>query len=417
MQKIVCIIDLSTTEIQIGVYIEDQFKIISTALPWKVGFRQVPNGTLVPCFGEMLDQLDPNNRTEVRFTDLDVKFKEITDEKTLECLFNAFFEEIFHRRLPEHGYSIDAISVYVITPSEWKPIHRQQLRTAFKRLKSDVSVSFLKPTNVTLRGVLSQILCLSVYYQKTWMDILTDKNKCHLFLIDFAQNDFVVYHTICSQLEDSVIVELVDMLRFTDSFIDTDEKISDVQKALQEVGDEQHVTVGFSGKIDNNVALTLIELLQARCNATFLEPQESATLLGAAELVRQFKEKRSKKPLHFIYHYCFGVRLPDGKNVELVSNTWIPPYHCKKAFRVTGNVKEFNVHLYCGLSMTANSDVHHLATLEIVPQENKKYTLNSPMEFILSVTLNDATHGTFALHLPNPWGTRSVEFIVPVLMD
>ena len=118
-----------------------------------------------------------------------------------------------------------------------------------------------------------------------------------------------------------------------------------------------------------------------------------------------------------MYHHCFGVRLPDGKNVELVPNTWIPPYHCKKAFRVTGNVKEFNIHLYCGLSMTANSDVHHLATLEIVPQENKKYTLNSPMEFILSVTLSDATRGIFALHLPNPQETRSVEFTIPVLMD
>ena len=416
MQKIVCIIDLSTTEIQIGVYTEEQFKIISPALPWIVGFRQVTDGTLVPCFGETLDRLDPNNPAEVRFTDLDVKFKEITNEKTLECLFNAFFQEIFHRRLPEHGYSIDAISVYVITPSEWKSIHRQQLRKAFKRLKSDAPVSFLKPSNVTLRGVLSQILCLSAYYQQAWINILTDTNKGNLFLIDFARNDFVVYHTICSQLEDSVIVELTDILRFIDFFMDTDEKVSDVQKMLQQVEDEQRVVVGFSGKIDDT-ALKFIELLQARCSTTFLEPQETATLLGGAELVACFEEESFEKPLHFIYHYCFGVQLPDGKNVELVPNTWAPPYHCKKAFRVTGDIKEFNVHLYRGLSMTENSDVLHLATLKIVPQENKKYTLNSPMEFILSVTLNDATYGTFALHLPNSQETQSVEFVVPVLMD
>ena len=163
--------------------------------------------------------------------------------------------------------------------------------------------------------------------------------------------------------------------------------------------------------------LKFIELLQARCSATFLEPQETATLLGGAELARQFEEKNLEKPLHFVYHFCFGVRLPDGKWVELVPNTWAPPYHRKKAFRVTGDVTEFDVHLFCGLSMTENSDVLHLATLEIVPQENKKYTLNSPMEFILSVTLNDATHGTFVLHLPNPQETKSVEFTVPVLMD
>ena len=416
MQKIVCIIDLATTEIQIGVYTEEQFKIISPALPWEVGFRQVTDGTLVPCFGEMLDRLDPDNPAEVRFTDLDVKFKEITDEKTLECLFNAFFEEIFHRRFPEYGYSIDAISVYVITPFEWKPIHRQQLRKTFKRLNSKAPVSFLKTSSVTLRGVLSQILCLSAYYQKTWINILIGTNKCHLFLVDFARNDFVVYHTNCSQLEDSVMVELTDILRFIDFFVDTDEKVSGVQKALQQVEDGQHVAVGFSGRIDDT-ALKFIELLQARCSATFLEPQETATLLGGAELVRHFEEKNLEKPLHFVYHFCFGVRLPDGKWVELVSNTWTPPYHCKKAFRVTGDVKVFNVHLYCGLSMTENSDVLHLATLEIVPPENKKYTLNSPMEFILSVTLDDATHGTFALHLPDQQEPRSVEFTVPVLMD
>ena len=417
MSKRVCIINLSAPDIQIVVLVDNQLKDINLRLSWEVGFRQETDKKLVPCFGEAFKRLNSNLSTEVRFPDLDVKFKEITDEKTLECIFNTFFEEIFHRRLPEHGYPIETMLVYAITPYQWKPIHRQQLRRALKHIKSDAPVSFLKLSNVTLRGVLSQALCLSAYYQKAWMDILTDTNKCHLFMIDFARNGPIVYQTICSQLENHVTVELTDMLRFTDYFMEIGEKISGVQKALHKVKDEQHVVVGFSGRIDDDVALTIIGLLEARCSATFLEPQETATLLGGAELVRQFEEKNLEKPLHFVYHFCFGVRLPDGKWVELVPNTWAAPYHRKKAFRVTGDVKKFDVHLYCGLSVTANSDTHHLATLEIVPQENKKYTLNSPMEFILSVTLNDAMQGTFALHLPNPQETRSVEFTVPILMD
>ena len=416
MSKRVCIINLSAPEIQIAVLVDNQSKDINLSLPWEVGFRQENGNTLVPCFGKAFERLNSNHPAEVRFPNLDTRFKEITDEKTLGCLFNAFFEEIFYRRLPQYGYPIAAMSVYAITPYQWKPIHRQQLREAFKRLKGDASVSFLKPSNMTLRGVLNQTLCLSAYYQKAWMDILTDENKCHLFMLDFVQKDFIVYQLICNKLEDRIIVEFSDILRFSDFFEDTDERISDVQKTLQQLKDGQHVVVGFSGRIDD-AALKFIELLQAQCSATFLEPQETTTLLGGTELARQFEGKNLEKPLHFVYHFCFGVRLPDGKWIELVPNTWAPPYHRKKAFRVTGDIKEFNIHLFCGLSMTENSDMLHLATLEVVPQENKKYTLSSPMEFILSVTLNDATHGTFALHLPNPQETRSVEFTVPVLMD
>ena len=415
MSNRVCIINLSAPEIQIAVLVDNQLKDINLNLPWEVGFRQENDNTLVACFGESFKRLSSNHPAEIRFPNLDTRFKEITDEKTLECLFNAFFEEVFHRRLPDHGYPVGTMSVYAITPYEWKPIHRQQFRKAFKRLKSDAPVSFLKPSNVTLRSMLSQTLCISVYYQKEWMDILTDANKCNLFLVDFARNSFVVCHTICNQLEDGIMVELTDRLEFTD--LDADKKMSDVQKILNKVEDEGHVVVGFSGRINEDVALTIIGLLQARCSATFLDPQETATLLGGAELVRQFEEKNIEKPLHFVYHFCFGVRLPDGKWVELVPNTWTPPYHRKKAFRVTGEVKTFNVHLYCGLSLRTNSDVHHLATLEIDPPENEKYTLNDPMEFILSVTLNDAMHGTFALQLPNQHEPSSVEFIVPVLMD
>ena len=442
MSKRVSIINFSASEIQIGILVDNQLEDMNLSLPWEVGFRQANDMQLSACFGDTLEGLDPNHPAEIRFTDLDVHFKEITDGETLECLFQAFFEEIFHRQLPEHGYPIEAMSVYAITPHQWKPTHRQQLRRALKRVNSREQVSSLNPSNVTLRGVLSQTLCLSAYYQKAWMDILADVNNCHLFLIDFARYDFVVYQMICSQLKDSVTVELTDMLRFTDYVAEIEEKIAGVQKALQRVKDDQQVVVGFSGRIDDDVALaiieslhaqcnkhdrpnrgvskftlTIIESLQAQCSATFLEPQATATLLGGVELVRQFEEKNFERPLHFVYHFCYGVRLPDGKWVELVPKTWIPPYHGKKAFRVTGLPEKFDVQLFCALSLTDNSDLHYLTTLEITPPEDKKYTLNSPMEFVLSVTLNNATHGTFALHLPNSQEPQSVEFTVPVLMD
>ena len=337
MPKSACIIDLSAPEIQITVLVDNQPQDINLWLPWEVGFRQENDDTLVPCFGEAFKRLSSNHPAEVRFPDLDVKFKEITDEKTLQCLFHAFFEEIFHQQLPEHGYPIDGMSVYAITPYQWTATHRQQLRKALKRVKGREQVSFLKPSTATLRGVLSQILCLLAYYQKEWKNILTGANSCHLFLIDFARYDFIVYQMICSQLEDNVTVELTDMLRFTDYFLEKEKKISGVQKALQKVADEQHVVVGFSGRIDDDVASTIIESLHARCSATFLEPQ--ATLLGGAELVRRFEEKNLERPLHFVYHFCYGVRLPDGRWVELVPKTWPPPYHRKKPFASQDRLK------------------------------------------------------------------------------
>lgn len=442
MPKSVCIVNLSAPEIQITVLVDNQLQDINLQLAWEVGFRQENDDTLVPCFGEAFKRLNSNHPAEVKFGYLDVHFKAITDEKTLQCLFHAFFDEIFHHLLPEHGFLTTGMSVYVITPYQWGSTHRQQLRRALKRVKSDDQVTFPKPSGVTLRGGLSQILCLVAYYQRAWMDRLTDVKNCHLFLIDFARHDLVVYQLICSQLEDKVAVELTDILRFADYFVETEKKIAGVQKVLQKVKDEQHVVVGFSGRIYDDVALAIIEILRARCNKhdrpnrdvskfaltiieslhaqcgpTFLEPQASATLLGGVELVRQFEEKTLERPLHFVYHFCYGVRFPDGKWVELVPKTWTSPYHRKKAFRVTGSLEKFDVQLFCGLSLTDNSDVHHVATLEINYPENNNFSSRNPMEFILSVTLNDATHGTFAVHFPNPQEPRSVEFAVPTLMD
>ncbi len=410
MSKNTCIINLSAPEIQVVVLDNSQHNDINISLPWELGFREESNGDLVSHFREDVIRLNPNHPNEVRFRDLYAKFKDIKDTEVLECFFNAFFEEIL-KQLPHNQYSI-----YTITPYHWTPIHRQQLRKAIKQTKLDPQISFLKQTAVTHRGMLSQILCLSAYYQRMLSDILTDSKKCHLFMIDFTASDFVVYQTLCCQSDDNSKVELVDISQFTN--LDTNSKIRSLQKKIEKVEGDLSTVIGFSGSIgDNQIAQTLISLIQSRCDALYLEPQETATLLGATELVRQFNEKNTKNNIHFIYHFCFGVQLPDGKLVELVPADCGKPYHRKKAFQFTGNVEKFYIHLVCGLSMNKNSDVLHLATHEIIPPVDKKYNLRSPMEFLLSVTLNDYIHGTFGLHLPNPEDQKTVDFTIPVLMD
>ena len=412
MQKRVCIINLSAPEIQLTVLTNRQFETVNLNLPWEVGFRQEVDGTLTACFGEAFDRLDSNQSAEIRFTDLDLYFKEITDAETLECLFHAFFEEIFQRRFPDHGHPAEAVSVYLITPYQWKSVHRQQLRSAIK----DSRTAGLAPLNVTLRSILSQVLCLAIYYQETWTDILANVSNLHLFLVDFTRRDLMLYQLVCKRLSGDTTVELLNILRFPDFFIDMEKQASNLQHTLQTVGETDTVAVGFSGVIDHS-SRAIIELLQARCSAIFLEPQETATLLGGTKLVQQFETKGFTKLLHLKYQFCFGVQLPDGQWIELIPKTWTPPYQRKKAFRVTGTLEKFDLNLFCGLSLTDHSDVHYLATLEIDPAEDSNSaSLNSP-EFILSVALDDSTHGTFAVHLPNPHKTKSVEFTVPVLMD
>lgn len=415
MQKCACIIDFSGTEIGIGILIDDQFKFIDLNLPWKVGFRQECDNTLVPYLGSAVDRLDPNRPTEVRFTALDVHLKEITDVKTLEYLFSAFLEEIFHRRLPDHGPPIETMPVYAITPYQWKPVHRQQLRSVLKKIQSASPVARLTSSKLTFRGMLSQVLCLAACYQKAWMEILTKTNEFHLFFIDFTRHDIIVYQMYCKQMVDSVTVELCDILRFSNYFMDIDNQISDIQKTLQIDRKNLPVAIAFSGRIDD--AQTIIERLPTLCNAIFLGSQEAATLFGGAELIHQFEETNLAKSLHFVHYFCFGVRLPDGKWIELVPKTWTPPYHRKKAFRITGEFEKFDIHLYCGMSLSNNSDVHYLTTLEIDSPKDGNYSSRNPMEFILSVTLNDSSHGTFAVHFPYPDEQKSTEFTVPVLMD
>ena len=424
MQKSVCIIDFSGTEIRIGMLIDDQFESIDLNLPWKVGFRQETDGTLVACFGKAFKRLDSNDPAEVRFTELDVHFKDITDEKTLGCLFSAFFEEIFHRLLPVNEYPTDAVSVFVITPYQWKPLHRQQLRSALRRIENvrkriERNVPFIVSSfsHVTLRGMFSQILCLTVYHQKAWEDILTTANKLYLFLIDFTRHDLILYHLVCEQSADCVKAELCDILRFPAFFRNTKKMALNVQSTLQKVEDNLPVAVVFSGKIDDPDAKYIIELLKSGGSATFLDMQANASLIGGAELIQQFERNNIVKPLHFVYHYCFGVRLPDGKWVELVPKTQTPPYHRKKAFHFTGLLEKFDISLFCGLSLTDNSDVHRLTALEIDYPDDNDVSSRKPPEFILSITLNDSFHGIFAVQYPNSSETRSVEFKIPVLME
>ena len=411
MQKRVCVIDLSGTEIRAGISIDDHFELIDLNLPWEVGFRQETEDTLIACFGEAFDRLDTNHPAEVRFMALDVHLKDIDDVQTLQCIFSAFLEEIFHRRLPEHGYSIESLSVYVITPYQWKSVHRQLLRSVFKRIEGEYSVAGFNAPKVFLRNILSQILCLSIYFQKHIFA------RSYLFLIDFTRHDLILYQLFCEQLANSVKVELRDMLRFTDFFMDVEKQVSDVQSVLQTVGIILPISVGFSGRIEDADTKPIVELLKARCSATFPQTQETATLLGGAELIRRFEEKSLVKPIHFVYQFCFGVQLPDGKWLELVPKTWEPPYHRKKAFHITGVLEKFDVHLFCGLSLTETSDVHRLATLEIDFSDDSNFSSRNPAEFILSITLDDFTHGRFTAHFPHTHEPKSVEFTVPVLMD
>ena len=425
MQKSVCIIDFSGTEIRIGMLIDAQFESIDLNLPWEVGFRQETDGTLVACFGKAFKRLDSNDPAEVRFTELDIHLKKITDEKTLECLFYAFFEEIFRKRLPEHGYEADAMSVYVVTPYQWAYGHRQQLRSALKRIESNLkqierNVPFLISNNsshITLRCMLNQVLCLTVYHQKEWMEILANTNQIYLFLIDFTRHDLILYHLVCEQSADCVKAELCDILRFPAFFRNTKKMALNVQSTLQKVEDNLPVAVVFSGKIDDPDAKYIIELLKSGGSATFLDMQANASLIGGAELIQQFERNNIVKPLHFVYHYCFGVRLPDGKWVELVPKTQTPPYHRKKAFRFIGLLEKFDISLFCGLSLTDNSDVHRLTALEIDYPDDNDVSSRKPPEFILSITLNDSFHGIFAVQYPNSSETRSVEFKIPVLME
>ena len=409
MQKSVCIIDLSAPEIRARILTGDQFEIVDFQLPWAVGFRQEIDGTLIACFDDVLDQLDSNRPEEVLFTELDVYLKEIEDPETLEYLFHTFFEEIFRRCLTDSEHPIE--TVYVITPYQWKFVHRQQLRSVFKEIKSNSPVLEPHALNVTLRGILNQILCLVVYYQEAWENLLTDTSGLHLFLVDFQRHDLILYQLNCEQSADSLKVELCDILRYPDFFMDVEDQVANVHRVLKTTGGNLPVAVGFSGAI-NNAARAVIELLHTRCSVECFEPQETAALLGGAALVQQFETKSLIKPIYFSYQFCFGVLLPGDQWVELIPKAYPPPCHRKKAFRISGILKSFDIHLFCGLSLTDNSDIHYLSTLEIHPPEGSR-----TLDFILSVDLPDPTHGTFTLNLPDQHVPESVEFNVPVLMD
>lgn len=410
MPKRVCLISFATPKIEIAVLPDREIEAINFSLPWDVGFRQEYNGGLIACFGEAFENLDSNNPNEIQFPDLDVFFKEIADAETVACIFNAYFEEIFLRRLPE-----GAFSAYIITPYEWKSVHRQQLRKILKSItKNNMQFPRLNPLNVGLCCMINQILCLIACYQEVWEDLVTRENELQLFLVDCAGEDLILYQLVCKQLPDSVTVELSDSLRFPDFFINTKKNVSGLQRIFKNVEEKPPIAIGFSDMVKDN-AKDMIELLQSRCNATFIQPQEGATLFGGTKLIQQFVGESVAKPLHFIYNFCFGVQLPDGRWVELVPKTWTPPYQRKKAFRVTGILNKIYIPLFCGMSLSDNSDVHHLATIEIDYSED--FPSRNSSEFILSVTLNDARHGTFTVHFPTPREPISVKFEVPVLMD
>lgn len=407
MQKQTCIIDLSGTEIRAGILADGKYQTIDLNLPWDIGFRQ-EDGKLVACFGEEFKGIDTNRPNEVNFTTLDVKLKDISDSKTLNCLFGAFIEEILHKRLREHGYDIQDLSVFGITPYQWKRTHREHLRKAFKQFSRELSSASFITSNVKLRGLLSQILCLTVFFLK---EISNTHNEFQLYLIDFTRRNLILYQLYCTETSDVMNVELRDILCMTDYFMDVSTSVSELQSIIQVQEDNVPAVIGCSGRIDDDVAETTMRLLKGRDTAIYLEPQQTAALLGGAKLAEQFEEKTLEKPIHFTHAFCFGVRMPDGKCYELVPKIWTATYTRKKVFRVSNNAEKFDVHLLCGLSVTEKSDVHHIATLEIdMIDRNTK-------DFVLSVSLHSFSHGTFAVHVPNSQEQSSVNFSVPVLMD
>lgn len=410
MQKRVCIINLSEPEIEIAVLADGKLEPINFSLPWKVGFRQEANGILTTCFGEAYEKLDPNNSNEVQFSELDVFLKEITDPETLTCIFSAYIEEIFQRRLLE-----EALSVYIITPYQWQTVHRQQLRNVLKSNINNIQSTGFSQPNVILRGMINQILCLITCYRDDLEDLLTDSSELQLFLVDIARQDIILYQLDCKLLSDCISVELSNALRFTDYILNTPELVSDIDNRCIAVEETMPVVFVFSGRIDD--ATVILEQLKSRCNATFLEPQGGTTLLGGTKLIRQFAGKSDDIPIHFVYQFCFGTQLPDGKWVELVPKTWTPPYNMKKAFRVTGKLDKIHIPLFCGMSFTEDSEVHHLATIEIDYSRDDPFTSRKSDEFVLSVTLNDVTHGTFTVIFQSPREPISIDFTVPVLMD
>ena len=175
------------------------------------------------------------------------------------------------------------MSVYVITPYQWKSVHRQQLRKALKQIENNSRSTVLNPPKIRLRGMLGQAICLVAYYQKTWMKLCTSTKKLHLFLIDFTRHDLVLYQLACRQSNGYETVELCNILRYPDFHEDIEKQVSDIHNVLKTVGETARVAVGFSGAIGRSGS-AIMELLQVRCNATFLEPLKTATLWGGAEI-------------------------------------------------------------------------------------------------------------------------------------
>ncbi|RKU25052.1 hypothetical protein C6497_16900 [Candidatus Poribacteria bacterium] len=410
MQKRICIINLSAPEIEITVLANCELEEINFTLPWKVGFRQQEDGTLLAFIGDEVDRLDANNSNEVLFSDLDIFIRHITDPETLALIFSAYCEEIFQQRL-----SKEALSVYVITPYQWQFVHRHQLRKILKSTINNIQDDELNPPNVIFRGMINQILCLINCYRKNLEELLVDTSELQFFLIDIARQDVILYQLFCKKFSVYVSVELSNVFRFPDYILNTPKLVSDINKECHAVEETVPVVFGFSGRIDDGTVI--IEELKSHCDATFFEPQGGTTLLGGTKLIQHFSEKSDATPIHFIYRFCFGVQLPNGKRVELVPKTWTPPYNSKRAFRVTGSLNKIHIPLFCGMSLTDSSDVHHLTTIEIDYSNDDPFATRNTDEIILSITLNDATHGTFKAIFSSPREPISIDFTVPVLMD
>lgn len=431
MDELICIIDLSAPEILAGILTQGEsesdweFHALALNLPWRVGFQQQPDGSLLVCFGEAFNQLDSNAPNEVRFPELDLYFKEITDAPTLHCLFKAFFEEIFERKLPSLGYETQAVILYVITPHQWQAVHRAQLRQTLKR-------DFPR---LTLKGCLNQNLCTAIYYlyqgerHTEWTRALAEVGSLNMFLFDFRESELTLWKLECHTTLAEQTFNLCDIRRYTDYlFSDRDEIVSAISAfiASPEVPSIPAAIGGFG--VTDSQREAIVESVLAHCRNVWkqksaynlldskaFDSHYAVSLEGGVQLIRLFQMAQLEKPFCFTYRFCFGVRLPDGNWAEIIPKDTAPPCERKRAFRVTGQLKPFYLNLYCGLSLTDDSSLRRIASLEVNPDASMRS--NNSMEFIVSVALSDYTKGEFAVLLPQQSEPKSIEFTVPVLMD
>lgn len=436
MEKEIYALDFSAPEILACSLHLPEVQHLELNLPWEVGFQGRDDGSLIACFGDDFKNLDPNAPNTVRFPDLEIYLKELRDELTLGSIFDAFAVEILEKRLPEMGYlrNEKSAELYVITPYQWQAVHRVQLRQALKSYHVASSLrgdTFHTGSRITLKSCVSEIFCAIAYYffrsdnRSELTNALADSGEPDLFIFDFRKHELKIWLVGCSQTESEQIFEIRDIRIYPDYLFEEEEELIQAINAFikaEQRSKEQTVLRGF-GVIDPQrvefVTSLLAQYYEEEVTSQFdlsaFESHYNAPLEGLAALIECLKNEGGlPKDLCFKYQFCFGVRLPNQKFVPILSTDATPPCERKRAFRLTGQAETFYLDLFCGLSLTQNSGVIHLASHDVSFSEEMRK--DGSLEFIVSVELEDYTKGRFSVILPQG-ETQTTEFFVPALMD